>query len=137
LSFNKLRVSLQVTRILNLIKGKTGLTPNIVCRMALCLSISDPSLPSSKIPDSSGQEFSRFTLLGEMDSFFISILKERLIKDNLNPEVDLLNQFRAHLERGILMFHSRIKHLTDVYDLIPYQNNNHHHQQQEKKGFSK
>jgi hypothetical protein len=30
------------------------------------------------------------------------------------------------------MVHSRIKDLTDVYDLIPYQNNNH---QQEKKDF--
>ena len=125
-------MSLAVTRILILIKGKTGLTPNIICRMALCLSLSDPALPSSKIADSSGQEFNRFTLLGEMDSFFISILKERLMKDKLNPESDLLNQFRAHLERGILMVHSRIKDLTDVYDLIPYQNNNH---QQEKKDF--
>jgi DNA sulfur modification protein DndE len=133
LSFNKIRLSLSVTRILSIIKGKTGLTPNIICRMALCLSISDPSLPSSKITDSSGQEFNRFTLLGEMDSFFISILKERLMKDKLNSESDLLNQFRAHLERGIHMIHSRIKDLTDVYDLIPYQNNNHN--QQEKKDF--
>ena len=132
MSFNKIRVSLPVTKILSLIKGNTGLTPNIICRIALCLSISDPSLPSSKIPDSSGQEFNRFTLLGEMDSFFISILKERLMNDKLNPESDLLNQFRAHLERGIIMTHSRIKDLSDIYDLIPYEEKNY----KQEKGFS-
>ena len=135
MSFNKIRVSLHVTKILSLIKGKTGLTPNLICRMALCLSISDPAVPSIKITDSLGQEFNRFTLLGEMDSFFISILKERLIKDKLNPEADLLNQFRAHLERGILMAHSRIKDLTDVYDLIPYYQEDDNSSSQEKKNI--
>src|SRR5574339_230715 len=83
MSFNKIRVSANVTKILSIIKGRTGLTPNIICRLALCLSISDPALPSMKIIDSLGQEFNRYTLLGEMDSFFISILKERLVKDGL------------------------------------------------------
>jgi DNA sulfur modification protein DndE len=120
MSFNKIRVSANVTKILSIIKGRTGLTPNIICRMALCLSISDPALPSMKITDSLGQEFNRYTLLGEMDSFFISILKERLVKDRLDPEKELINQFRAHLERGVVMTYARIKDLTDIYDLIPH-----------------
>lgn len=120
MSFNKIRVSANVTKILSIIKGRTGLTPNIICRLALCLSISDPALPSMKISDSLGQEFNRYTLLGEMDSFFISILKERLVKDGLDAEKELINQFRAHLERGVVMTYARIKDLTDIYDLIPY-----------------
>lgn len=124
MSFNKIRVSSNVSKLLSTIKGKTGLTPNITCRLALCMSISDPSPPSLKITDSSGQEFNRYTLLGETDSFLMSILKERLIKDKLDPEKDLVNQFRAHLERGVLMTHSRIKDLTDIYDLIPHQDKN-------------
>ena len=120
MSFNKIRVSANVTKILSIIKGRTGLTPNIICRMALCLSISDPALPSMKITDSLGQEFNRYTLLGEMDPFFISILKERLVKDRLDPEKELINQFRAHLERGVVMTYARIKDLTDIYDLIPH-----------------
>lgn len=120
MSFNKIRVSANVTKILSIIKGRTGLTPNIICRLALCLSISDPALPSMKITDSLGQEFNRYTLLGEMDSFFISILKERLVKDGLDAEKELINQFRAHLERGVVMTYARIKDLTDIYDLIPY-----------------
>lgn len=120
MSFNKIRVSANVTKILSIIKGRTGLTPNIICRLALCLSISDPALPSMKITDSLGQEFNRYTLLGEMDSFFISILKERLVKDGLDAEKELINQFRAHLERGVVMTYARIKDLTDIYDLISH-----------------
>ena len=87
--------------------------------MALCLSIADPSMPDTKIEDGEGQEFSRYTLLGEWDAFFISILRERLIHDNLDPDADLLIQFKAHLNRGIEMLYSRIKDLSDVYELLP------------------
>lgn len=87
--------------------------------MALCLSIADPSMPDTKVEDGEGQEFSRYTLLGEWDAFFISILRERLIHDNLDPDADLLIQFKAHLNRGIEMLYSRTKDLSDVYELLP------------------
>ena len=98
---------------------KTGLTPNIICRMGLCLSIAEPSLPDTKMDDEKGQEFSRYTLLGEWDPFFISILRERLIHDKLDPEKELMGQFKAHLNRGIMMLQSRIKDLCDIHDLLP------------------
>jgi DNA sulfur modification protein DndE len=98
---------------------KTGLTPNIICRMGLCLSIAEPTLPDTKMDDDKGQEFSRYTLLGEWDPFFISILRERLIQDKLDPEKELLVQFKAHLNRGIMMLQSRIKDLSDIHDLLP------------------
>ena len=118
-SFNKLHISSRTTKYLPFLKVKTGLTPNIVCRMGLCLSIAEPSIPDTKMDDDKGQEFSRYTLLGEWDPFFISILRERLIKDNLDPEKDLLVQFKAHLNRGIMMLQSRIKDLSDIHDLLP------------------
>ena len=119
MSFNKLRASSRTTKNLPYLKAKTGLTPNILCRMGLCLSIAEPTLPDTKMDDDKGQEFSRYTLLGEWDPFFISILRERLIHDNLDPENDLLVQFKAHLNRGIMMLQSRIKDLSDIHDLLP------------------
>ena len=118
-SFNKLHVSSKSTKYLPFLKMKTGLTPNIVCRMGLCLSIAEPSIPDTKMDDDKGQEFSRYTLLGEWDPFFISILRERLIHDKLDPEKDLLVQFKAHLNRGIMMLQTRIKDLSDIHDLLP------------------
>jgi DNA sulfur modification protein DndE len=119
MSFNKLHISSTTTKYLPFLKMKTGLTPNIVCRMGLCLSIAEPSLPDTKMDDDKGQEFSRYTLLGEWDPFFISILRERLIQDNLDPEKDLLVQFKAHINRGIMILQSRIKDLSDIHDLLP------------------
>jgi DNA sulfur modification protein DndE len=119
MSFNKLHVSERATKCFPSLKGKTGLTPNILCRMALCLSIVDPSRPNPRLDDEKGMEFSRYTLLGEWDAFFIALLRERLIHDGLDPEEDLMPQFKAHLNRGIVMLFSRVKTLTDVYDLIP------------------
>ena len=119
MSFNKLHASSRTTKYLPLLKMKTGLTPNIICRMGLCLSIAEPSIPDTKMDDDKGQEFSRFTLLGEWDPFFISILRERLIHDKLDPQSDLFLQFKAHLNRGIMMLQSRLKDLSDIYDLLP------------------
>lgn len=119
MSFNKLHVSQHVTKLFPSLKAKTSLTPNILCRMALCLSLSDPSIPNGKLDDEKGQEFSRYTLLGEWDAFFIALLRERLIHDGLDPDKDLMPQFKAHLNRGVIMLFSRVKDLSDVYDLIP------------------
>jgi DNA sulfur modification protein DndE len=119
MSFNRLRVSERATSYFPILKGRTGLTPNILCRMALCLSIADPSIPNPKLEDEKGQEFNRYTLLGEWDAFFISILRERLIHDSLDVEKDLMTQFKAHLNRGIIMLFSRVKSLDNIYDLIP------------------
>lgn len=119
MSFNKIHASQHVTKLFPSLKAKTGLTPNILCRLALCLSLSDSSIPNGKLDDEKGQEFSRYTLLGEWDAFFIALLRERLIRDNLDPDKDLMPQFKAHLNRGVMMLFSRVKDLNDVYDLIP------------------
>lgn len=94
------------------------MTPNLICRFALCLSISDSSDPDTRLDDEKGLEFSRFTLLGEYDDFYVSILKERLIKDGLDLEKDLIPQLKAHINRGVMLFHTRVKDLTDIADLI-------------------
>lgn len=121
MSFNKIRVSSKATMLFSHLKGRTGgLTPNILSRMALCLSIADSSRPNPKLDDEKGQEFSRYTLLGEYDAFFIALLRERLIQDGLDPEKDLMPQFKAHLNRGVAMLFSRVKDLNDIYDLIPH-----------------
>lgn len=119
MSFNKIHVSQKATKYFPHLKGRTGLTPNILCRMALCLSISDPSVPNGRMDDEKGQEFSRYTLLGEWDSFYIALLRERLIRDRLDPDKDLMPQFKAHLNRGVAMLFSRVKDLSDVNDLVP------------------
>jgi DNA sulfur modification protein DndE len=102
-----------------MLKGRTGLTPNILCRIGFCLSLSDPAIPNPNEYDENGQEFNRYTLTGEWDRFFIALLKERLLKDGLEIEKNLLPQFKAHLNRGAIALFDKVKDLGDLYELLP------------------
>ncbi|KKF99592.1 DNA sulfur modification protein DndE [Methanosarcina mazei] len=122
MKFNRIRISKGATVRLQQLKGRTGLTPNIFARMAICYSLNDPQIPDPSEYDEEGQELNRYTLTGEWDSFFIALMKERCVKDGLNPEEDLVPQFRAHLNRGVYSIFSRIKNLGDIKNLLTEDN---------------
>ena len=107
---------------LRTLKMRTGLNPNILSRIAFCVSLGESGIPDSHLYDEDGQEFNRYTLTGEWDVFFISLLKERLIADGLDPSQDLVPSFKAHLNRGVMSLHTRVKGLGDLVDLIPARN---------------
>lgn len=102
-----------------MLKGKTGLTPNILLRIAVCYSLNEPMIPDPAMYDEEGQELNRYTLTGEWDCFYMGLLRERLIADGLDPKTDLFPQFRAHLNRGVFSVFSRIKDLSDFQSLLP------------------
>lgn len=119
MSFNRIQISQDATNRIRLLKGRIGLRPNILCRFALLYSLNEPRIPNPADYDKDGMEFNRYTLTGEWDSFFIALLKERCIQDGLNPKKDLLPQFIAHLNRGILSIFSMVRDLGDLRNLIP------------------
>lgn len=96
---------------------RTGLTANILCRIAFCLSIREPTQKINN--DSLGQEFNRYTLTGQWDSLFIALLKEKLLDEGQDPTQELSTPFKEHIESGIILLYNRIKHLTDLMDLLP------------------
>lgn len=119
MSFNRLRISEDTTNRLKILKGRTGLTPNYLSRIAFCYSLNDDRTPNPAKYQEDGQEFNRYTLLGEYDPLFMAILKERLLEDGLDPENDLMPQFKAHLNRGVLAIYNRVKSLGDLESLLP------------------
>ena len=119
--FYRIRISEKATFRLNQLKGRTGLTPNILCRIAICYSLNDPSVPNPAEYDERGQELNRYTLTGEWDTFFIALVKERCIYDKLDPEKDLYDQLRAHLNRGVFGIFPQIKGLGDFQILLTRQ----------------
>ena len=68
--------------------------------------------------DSQGQEFNRYTLTGEGDTFYIALLKIRLMNDGLNPDEGLLSHFKEHIERGVILLFNRVKGFSDLSSLI-------------------
>jgi DNA sulfur modification protein DndE len=119
MTFQRIRLSKPATFRLQQLKGKTGLTPNILARIAFCYSLNEPKIPNPEEYDEEGQEINRYTLTGEWDALFIALMRERCIDDNLDPETDLFPQFRAHINRGVMSMFSRIKDLSDFRSLLP------------------
>lgn len=118
-TFNRIYVSQEVDLRLRNLKARTGLTPNLLCRLGFCLSLSEPGIPDVKLyGEEHAREFNRYTLTGQWDLFFFSLLRERVLEDGLDVETDLEDQFKAHLSRGVLLLFRRLKNLENLADLV-------------------
>lgn len=117
--FNRVRIDSGVTNDLKVLKGNTGLTPNYLARIGLVYSLNEPRPPNPQQYDTEGQEFNRFTLLGEHDSLYMALVRQRLINENRDPETELYPQFVGHLNRGVESLNGRVQSLTDLNKLLP------------------
>jgi DNA sulfur modification protein DndE len=113
---NKIRLSKEASERLKHLKARTGLTPNILSRFGLCLSLSDPAIPNPDQFQEEDREFNRYTLLGEWDDLYVALLKQRLVMDRLTED-QLEKQFLAHLNRGILSLFGLVKNNSDLANL--------------------
>jgi DNA sulfur modification protein DndE len=118
-ALNRVYVGEEVDWRLRVLKARTGLTPNLLCRLGFCLSLAEPGIPDPDLyGDGNVREFNRYTLTGQWDPLFFALLRERLVRDHLDPEVDLESQFRGHLSRGVLLLYQRLKGLEDIASLV-------------------
>lgn len=118
MAFNRIYVGEEVDLRLRNLKARTGLKPNLLCRLGFCLSLAEPGIPDGQLYAGQAREFNRYTLTGQYDLFFFSLLRERLLQDGLDPEADVEEQFKAHLSRGVLILFQRLKNLEDLADLV-------------------
>lgn len=115
LQLKRVRFSKEADTWLRVLKSRTGITPNILCRMGLCLSLEERGVPDHRIyPEDSERQIDRPTLLGEYDAAFVALLRQRLLNDGLLTGDDLDDQFRAHVHRGIVLLANRLKELGDL-----------------------
>lgn len=121
MKLNRLRISEEVSSKLSMLKGRTGLTPNILCRIGFCLSLNDPTIPGSDdYPSDTEKEIDRHTLTGPWDRLFVALIKERCYQDKLPLDNETLaEQFRAHVNRGVLLLFKRVRSLSDLAQLMP------------------
>ena len=121
MKLNRLRVCEEVSNRLSILKGRTGLTPNILCRIGFCLSLNDPSIPyPDDYPPDSDREIDRHTLTGPWDRLFVALIKERCQQDGIPLDDETLAvQFRAHINRGVLLLYKRVRSINDLALLMP------------------
>ncbi|MGB1250474.1 MAG: DNA sulfur modification protein DndE [Candidatus Promineifilaceae bacterium] len=119
MKLTRLRVCQEVDQRLSQLKARTGLTPNLLCRIGFCLSINNPAVPNPiNYPPDSQREINRYTLTGEWDDMFVALMRERCLHDKLELEQDLDDQFRAHVNRGVLTLYLKVKSLGDLAQLL-------------------
>ncbi|HWO43442.1 MAG TPA: DNA sulfur modification protein DndE [Candidatus Eisenbacteria bacterium] len=114
----KLRLTREASNRLPILAARTGLTPNLLCRIGFCLSLGEQAIPNPDNYPEEDREFNRYTLLGEYDPLFVALLTERCRQDNVDLSM-LADYFRAHMNRGVILLHSRIKSLADLAQLVP------------------
>jgi DNA sulfur modification protein DndE len=121
MKLTRLKVSHEVSTRLVHLKGRTGLTPNILCRIGFCLSLNDPTIPNpDDYPPDTDKEIDRHTLTGSWDLLFVAMIKERCNADGLGTGDEMLaSQFRAHVNRGVLLLYKRTRSLSDLALLLP------------------
>lgn len=124
MKLNRIYVSEDSRHKLSILKGRTGLLPNVLCRLGLSLSLTEPGEPNLEDYPTDGSEFNRYTLMGEWDALIVALLKERCASNGLSLDDDsLANQFRAHLNRGVGLLYGRVKGLSDLVGLLPRETN--------------
>ena len=112
----RVRFSKEADNRLRMLKARTGLTPNLICRLGLCVSLEEPGEPRSDSSGPSERVIDRYTLLGEYDQLFVALLKTR------HPESDpeeLGRLFAEHLHRGITLLANRLKAPVSIAELVP------------------
>ena len=107
---------------LSRLKGKTGIKNwNVLCRWALCYSLSENTIPTDiPIVADSNVEMSWFTFGGEYSDLYDALMVAWCKKMNLPTDEDTLTKFfKLHLERGIahLSGTNFIKNLDDLVKL--------------------
>lgn len=120
LSVRRLRFCQEADNWLRVLRSRTGVTPNILCRMGFALSLDEPGLPNpDAYSEDSAREINRYTLLGEYDVIYVALLRQRMSDDAStgrtdNEDHNLDAQFRAHMNRGVMLLAARVKSLPDL-----------------------
>jgi len=122
LKFSRIKLSAKSLNQLGRLKARTGLTPNLLARFALCLSLKEKSAPILSQYDKEGNDIEPSVLFGEYEPLYLGLMKNRLKKDGL-PESELNDMTRCHINRGVIALSARIQNLGDFYELIKEERN--------------
>jgi len=118
LQLSRIKLAHRSQMLYGILKHKTGLTTNILVRYGICLSLKDPSIPNPDEYDELGMEILPSVLFGEHEKMFVALMKKRLEKEGLDPELYLNKMIRAHVNRGVTALFPRINDLSDFYEII-------------------
>lgn len=119
MNLSRIRFCDEVDQRLRHLKARTSLSANLLCRIGFSLSLAEPTIPDPALyPENSSREIERGTLTGRYDELFVALLRQRCLNDGLATEgTSFEEQFRAHMNRGVLLLYQQVKSLPDLCKL--------------------
>lgn len=111
----RLKTSENTGELLKSLQSSTGLTWNVISRIAVAMSLKDPNIPPP-VENSSGVEINRNTMTGEFDYVYKALIRQHA-KKHISDEEYYPDYFNRHLERGILLLEGEYR-LAGNYDKL-------------------
>lgn len=112
----RLKTSKEAAERLSSLQSATGLTWNILSRIAVSLSLRDPSLPKL-VENKSGIDIPRSAMTGENDYIYKALIRQHA-RRNITDEEYFPDLFNAHLDRGIILLENEYKHAGNYEKLL-------------------
>ncbi len=114
---SKMKISQKTSQELDFLSSCLDLRRNIICRMALGISLSVVEPPDIDVEDSLGQEFNRSTILGVDDSLLSTLVSQHFGKKI--SEDDMFSKYvRAEISRGISILYKHLKQVNSPSQLF-------------------
>jgi DNA sulfur modification protein DndE len=107
---NRIHISKEASEHLKFLKGRTGVTPNILCRIALLLSLRDRRKCNPANTHLDGLEFNLTTLFASYAPLYECLLRQ--VYGQLH-EKDAESLLAAHIDDGV----KRIRAVKSLADL--------------------
>ncbi|NTW03708.1 MAG: DNA sulfur modification protein DndE [Oscillochloris sp.] len=119
MKLSRIRFCEEVDNRLRILKARTTLSANLLCRIGFGLSLAEPTIPNpEQYPENSSREIERGMLTGRYDALFVALLRQRCLSDGIATDGDIFEeQFRAHMNRGVLLMYQQMKSLSDLCKL--------------------
>lgn len=115
---NKLKISEEASKQLKFLSHKLDLRRNIICRIAVAESLNNKkSIKSFEPKDSQGLEFNRYTLTGDQDLIFKSLIIQHE-GNKINEDEFFSVYFRKHIERGLINLHKQYQKINSPIDFL-------------------
>lgn len=86
---------------LRLLKGKMGVTPNVICRIGFCRSLNVATEPPAVDEKERARDINRYTLFGEYDLLFTALLVQW--KHSFGSDLGLDELCLRHMNRGVYL----------------------------------
>ena len=112
---NRVRLSTTATHKMQYMKGQTGITPNILARVAIMLAINEGSnLKNAGVSDFDGQVLEKSVLFGEHADVYDVLINQYIIENKI--DIDTQKTIASLVEIGVHKM-GHIKNLADICNL--------------------